>query len=62
MKWYPFPGGMGRINIVLDVQAGSSEREPDNPIDYHHSRLKFYETCHPDIKSKLTPYNAIFEN
>ena len=34
----------------------------DNPIDYQHSSMRFYETFHPNIKSKLTPYTALFED
>lgn len=33
----------------------------DNPIDYQHSSMRFYEAFHPNIKSKLTSYTALFE-
>ncbi len=33
----------------------------DNPIDYNHSSMRFYKTFQPNIKSKLTPYTAMFE-
>ena len=34
----------------------------ENPGDYRHSSMKFYETFNSESHSKLTPYTALFED
>jgi REP element-mobilizing transposase RayT len=50
-----------KLNYMHLNPCSKKWRLVDNPINYDHSSMRFYEAFHPNIKSKLTPYTAMFE-
>jgi len=50
-----------KLNYIHSNPCSKKWNLADSPIDYSHSSMKFYENYHANIKSKLTPYTALFE-
>ena len=51
-----------KLNYIHMNPCSKKWKLVENPLDYQHSSMKFYETYHPGIKSNLTPYTALFED
>jgi len=51
-----------KLNYIHMNPCSKKWRLAEHPLDYKHSSMKFYETYRPGIKSKLTPYTALFED
>lgn len=50
-----------KLNYVHLNPCSKKWKLVDNPIDYQHSSMRFYEAFHLNIKSELTSYTALFE-
>lgn len=51
-----------KLNYIHNNPCSGKWNLVENPIDYQHSSMRFYEGYYPGIKSKLTPYTALFED
>ena len=50
-----------KLNYMHQNPCSKNWNLVENPIDYKHSSMKFFNTYGSGIKSKLTPYTVLLE-